>query len=211
MKVTSPASKLLGETATRLASIFAATTIRGAGRGAVMDSFEPQPAIAAAATTPSTTSARRPPRGPLQAPDPIASSKSSRRAARLRRIRTEATRPLQPDAGLADGHTAPRLGLAADHRQGKRSEGGGDDGRSDLAKVPAVERDRIAGGNRRLQAEPAEVPVRPALVVQTGDGLLSDVAPLGEAHGAVVDVRLPGGSWPWSSPGRTAGARTPRE
>src|SRR5262245_50407722 len=109
--------------ATLLASILAATSIGDVGRGAVIESLEPQPAAVAAAITPSAASARRPPRGPLQAPDPIAAAnladgRPACGASERKRY------DLRAHPALADRHAAAGLGLAADHRQSDRSPGG---------------------------------------------------------------------------------------
>ena len=53
---------------------------------------------------------------------------------------------------------------------------------------PSSDLGAALGGLR--QPQPTEVAVRPAPVVQARDGLLADVAALGEAHGALVDARL---------------------
>src|SRR5205085_1836082 len=85
-----------------------------------------------------------------------------------------------------------------------------DDRGADRSQLPIAEPHRLAGRRRRRQAQPAQVAVRLALVVQAGDRLLADVAALGEAHRALVDPGLLGDRrrGPLAAEARAAGPMT---
>src|SRR5581483_10330243 len=96
------------------------------------------------------------------------------------------------DGGLADLHPRPRLCLAPDDGEGDRPVGGGEDRRSDPADLSVPEPDLVSVGHGRLEPQAAQMAVRLAPVVQARDGLLADVAALGEAHRTLIDPRLLG-------------------
>ena len=106
------------------------------------------------------------------------------------------------------GELGARLGLAADDRQRDRPAGGGDAGAADRCRPPS----RPAAARRRARpgrsAQPAQVAVGPALVVEAGDRLLADVAALGEADRGARRCRPRRASSRRSSRRRSAACRT---
>ena len=92
---------------------------------------------------------------------------------------------------VADLHLGARLGLAAHQRQRDRAEPGRVDDRADPPDLALAERAAASPARRPArEAQPAQVAVRLALVVQARDGLLADVAALREAHRALVEAGL---------------------
>ena len=71
-----------------------------------------------------------------------------------------------------------------------RAAGGGETAVPTLPTSRSPSSTASPGGAARVEAQAAQVPVRLALVVEARDGLLADVAALGEADGALVDPRL---------------------
>ena len=107
------------------------------------------------------------------------------------------------------GELCAGLGLAADDRQCDRAVRGGDAGAADSADLLLAEaqrRPRAPPG--RSSRRPAQMPVRPPPVVEAGDGLLADVAALGEADRAPRRCRPRRASSPCSSRRRSAGGRS---
>src|SRR3954453_8662729 len=94
------------------------------------------------------------------------------------------------DARLAHDDAGSGLGLAADPPQRDGTQGGGEDGGPDSPDLTLAEADRVARRDRRFEAKSAEVAVRLPSVMEPGDSLLADVAPLSEADGALVDPSL---------------------
>ena len=180
------------------------------GRGSLAKSPEPQAGRRDAAATPSS---HAPPDvravSLSRHPIPIAANLADERLAGVSRPQNGSSTTSAPTPRSPTSTRAPGLGLAADHRQRDRAERGGDDRRSRPRRPPgppsAIGSPSATG---RLEAQPAQVAVRLALVVEPGDRLLADVAALGEAHGAIVDPGLLGDRRPRSSRARTAGART---
>src|SRR6478672_13909224 len=99
---------------------------------------------------------------------------------------------LGADGGIADVDVRSRLRLPPDDCEGDRPVRGGEHGRSDLADGAIAETDLVSVADGGLEAEPPQVAVGLALVVQPGDRLLADVAALGETHRALVDPGLLG-------------------
>ena len=89
-------------------------------------------------------------------------------------------------AALADPDDASRLRLAAHERERDRAEPGGDAAAAHAFDGPLTQGQLLAGARRLGQAQPAQVAVGLALVVQARDRLLAHVAALGEAHRALV-------------------------
>ena len=86
--------------------------------------------------------------------------------------------------------TATRVagrGLAAHDRQADRPERG-ETTRCRCGRPRARRAAAACRRDRRREPQPAQVAVGLALVVQAGDGLLADVAALGEADGPVVEA-----------------------
>src|ERR671910_1800438 len=91
------------------------------------------------------------------------------------------------DAGLADRHPRARLRFAADDRERDRAEGGRNARGPDPSHLSVAESDRLPRPRRGVEAKPAQVAVRLALVVEPRDRLLPDVAALGEVDGPLID------------------------
>lgn len=96
------------------------------------------------------------------------------------------------DLRPADLEPVARLRLTAHDRQGDRAEPGGDHGGPDRADGALPEPQLGAGRRGSGEPEPSQVTVGLPLVVEPGDGLLPDVAPLGEGDGTFVQTRLLG-------------------
>src|SRR5215218_7940974 len=114
----------------------------------------------------------------------------------VRGVRDERSERQLDDLGgglaLADRHGGPGLCLAAHERESDRTVQGGDGGARHAADLLLAEDQRGAGRHRRAEPQPAQVAVGLAAVEEPRDGLLADVAPLRERHGALVEARLLG-------------------
>src|SRR3954454_15675509 len=95
-------------------------------------------------------------------------------------------------SGAVDGDRIPGSGLAADERQADRPELRRDDRRPEPPHHLLAEAQLASGGRRLAQAQAEQAAVGLAAVVEARNGLLADVAALGERHGALVEARLLG-------------------
>jgi hypothetical protein len=87
---------------------------------------------------------------------------------------------------------SPGRGLPADERKCDRAVDWGDHRGADAADLTLSEPQRLAGRDGLGEAQPAEVAVGLAAVMEARDRLLADVAALGERDRALVEAGLLG-------------------
>src|SRR3954451_853997 len=90
------------------------------------------------------------------------------------------------------GQLVARLRLPPHDRQRDRAVRRGHAEAAHRADLLLAQAQGVSGRHRAGEAEAAQAPVRAPAVVEAGDGLLADVAALGEADGGVDDAGLGG-------------------